>query len=39
VEFRPTLTRQRDHAAQHNQPERAAMFEHLLDAIDDEEAS
>jgi hypothetical protein len=39
VEFKPTLTRQRDHAADHGQAERAAMFEQLLSAIDDEEAS
>jgi len=39
VEFKPTLTRQRDHAAAHDQPERAALFNQLLDGIDKEEAS
>jgi len=39
VEFKPTLTRQRDHATEHDQPERAAMFKQLLDGIDNEEAS
>ncbi len=30
VEFLPILTRQRDHAADHGQPERAALFEGLI---------
>jgi integrase len=30
VEFIPTLRRQRDHARDHNQPDRAALFEGLL---------
>ena len=36
VEFKPTLMRQRDHAAQHDQPERAAIFEELLENLEDE---
>jgi integrase/recombinase XerD len=34
VEFKPTLTRQRDHAAQHDQPQRVAVFQELLDGLD-----
>jgi len=36
VEFKGTLTRQRDHAAAHGQPERAAIFEELLEGLDEE---
>jgi integrase len=36
VEFKPTLTRQRDHATQHNQPQRAAIFAELLHGLDEE---
>jgi len=36
VEFKPTLIRQRDHAAEHGQPERAAIFEELLEGLDEE---
>jgi len=36
VEFKGTLTRQRDHATDHDQPERAAVFERLLDGLDEE---
>src|SRR5690242_21861713 len=35
IEFRPTLLRQRDHAAQHDQPHRADLFNQLLTHIDD----
>ncbi len=34
VEFRPTLVRQRDHAREHNQPDRAALFDQLIDRVD-----
>jgi site-specific recombinase XerD len=34
VEFRPTLQRQRDHAAKRGQTDRAALFDHLLDRVD-----
>jgi hypothetical protein len=34
IEFRPTLQRQHDHAAHHNQPHRADLFDHLLTNID-----
>ena len=30
IEFRPTLQRQRDHAQEHGQPERAAIFDKLI---------
>jgi hypothetical protein len=30
IEFKPTLTRQRDHAAAHDQPARAGIYQHLL---------
>lgn len=30
IEFRPALQRQRDHALDHDQPERAALFDRLL---------
>jgi site-specific recombinase XerD len=36
IEFRPTLLRQRDHAAQHDQPHRADLFNNLLTRIDDQ---
>jgi hypothetical protein len=34
VEFKPTLVRQRDHAASRGQPERAALFEGLVQRVD-----
>ena len=34
VQFLPTLTRQRDHARDHDQPERAALFDQLIDRVD-----
>ena len=37
IEFRPTLQRQRDHAQQHGQPERAAIFDKLIQRVDQEE--
>ena len=36
VEFKPTLQRQRDHAASHGQTDRAAIFEELLANLDEE---
>jgi site-specific recombinase XerD len=36
IEFRPTLQRQHDHARDHRQPERAALFNQLLQRIDQE---
>jgi integrase len=35
IEFKPTLTRQRDHARNHDQPERAALFNRLLTRLDE----
>jgi integrase len=35
VEFRPVLLRQRDHARSHNQPDRAALFDGLLNHIEE----
>jgi site-specific recombinase XerD len=37
-EFVPVLLRQRDHARQHNQPDRAALFNNLLDHVGAESA-
>jgi hypothetical protein len=34
IEFRPTLERQRDHAADHDQPGRADLYQHLINRID-----
>jgi hypothetical protein len=34
VEFKPTLQRQADHAAAHNQPARADIYQRLIDATD-----
>jgi hypothetical protein len=34
IEFRPTLQRQHDHAAEHHQPHRAALFNRLLTDLD-----
>jgi len=34
IEFRPTLQRQHDHAAEHDQPHRADLFTRLLDGLD-----
>lgn len=39
VEFKPTLRRQRDHAAEHGQPDRARLFTELLDSIDDADSA
>ena len=36
IEFRPTLLRQRDHAAEHDQPHRANLFNQLLTRVDDQ---
>jgi site-specific recombinase XerD len=36
IEFRPTLTRQRDHAAEHDQTHRADLFNRLLTRLDDQ---
>lgn len=33
-EFVPVLLRQRDHARDHHQPDRAALFDQLLDRIE-----
>jgi hypothetical protein len=37
-EFVPVLLRQRDHARDHNQPDRAALFDGLLEHVADENA-
>ena len=34
IDFKPTLQRQRDHAVAHAQPERAAIYNRLLDTIE-----
>ncbi len=34
IEFKPTLRRQRDHAAAHDQPDRQALYDTLLDGLD-----
>ena len=34
IEFLPTLRRQRDHAHEHGQPERVALFDRLLHRVD-----
>jgi site-specific recombinase XerD len=34
VEFLPTLTRQRDHAREHGQPERAVLFDGLIQRVE-----
>ena len=36
IEFRPTPQRQRDHAQEHGQPERAALFDQLLQRVNQE---
>ena len=36
IEFRPTLKRQRDHAQEHGQTERAAIFDKLIQQVDQE---
>ncbi len=36
VEFRPTLVRQRDHTREHDQAERAALFDGLLKRLDED---
>jgi site-specific recombinase XerD len=38
IEFKPTLQRQRDHAHEHGQTERAALFDRLLDRVDADSA-
>jgi hypothetical protein len=38
IEFRPTLQRQRDHAREHGQTDRAALFDRLLDRVDANDA-
>jgi site-specific recombinase XerD len=38
IEFKPTLRRQRDHAHEHGQTERAALFDRLLDRVDADSA-
>ena len=38
IEFKPTLIRQRDHASEHGQTDRAALFDRLLDSVDTEHA-
>jgi integrase/recombinase XerD len=37
IEFRPTLGRQRDHAADHHQPDRVAVFDRLLSTLADDQ--
>jgi len=34
IEFRPTLIRQRDHARDRNQTDRAALFDQLIQQVD-----
>ena len=34
IEFRPILIRQRDHAREHGQAERAALFDSVIDRVD-----
>ncbi len=36
IEFRPTLIRQRDHAAEHHQTHRADLFDRLLTRVDEQ---
>jgi site-specific recombinase XerD len=36
IEFRPTLLRQRDHAAEHEQTHRADLFDRILTRLDDQ---
>jgi site-specific recombinase XerD len=36
IEFRPTLQRQRNHATENHQPQRANLFNGLLDRLDDQ---
>jgi len=36
IEFRPTLQRQRDHATEHDQTHRAALFDQLLTGLEQE---
>ena len=37
IEFRPALQRQRDHAQEHGQPEHAAIFDKLIQRVDQEQ--
>jgi site-specific recombinase XerD len=39
IEFRPTLQRQHDHAAEHDQTHRAELFDRLLTRVDQQQAS
>ena len=36
IEFKPTLTRLRDHAREHGQTDRAALFDSLLNRLGEE---
>jgi hypothetical protein len=36
IEFKPTLLRQRDHARDHDQPDRAALFDRIITRLDQE---
>ena len=36
VEFKPTLQRQADHAAAHDQPDRATIYRRVIDALDED---
>ncbi len=38
VEFKPTLRRQRDHATANDQPDRQALYDNLLESLDDRPA-
>ena len=38
IEFKPTLQRQRDHAREHGQDDRAALFDRLLERVDADDA-
>jgi len=38
IEFKPTLRRQRDHAATHDQPARQQLYQRLLDSLDERPA-
>jgi hypothetical protein len=38
IDFKPTLQRQRDHAREHGQADRAVLFDRLLERVDAEDA-
>jgi site-specific recombinase XerD len=38
IDFKPTLQRQRDHAREHDQADRATLFDRLLERVDAEDA-